>query len=120
MDLVAIETNNNRIAEIVSDEMIIQTTDDGLDLIGTIYFQGFDKLILYEKNLTPAFFDLKTKMAGEILQKFSNHRISLAIVGDFDKYESNSIKDFIRESNKLGHINFVSSKEEAINKLTKN
>src|SRR5690606_26476603 len=119
MDLVAIETNNNRIAEIVSDEMIIQTTDDGLDLIGTIYFQGFDKLILYEKNLTPAFFDLKTKMAGEILQKFSNQRISLAIVGEYDKHERNSIKDFIRESNKIGQINFVTIKAGASNQLTK-
>src|SRR5690606_17592747 len=108
MDLVAIETNNNRIAEIVSDEMIIQTTDDGLDLIRTIYFQGFDKLILYEKNLTTDLFDLKTKMDGEIVQKFSNHLISLEIVCDFNKYESNSIKDFNREINKLGHINFVS------------
>lgn len=119
MEIVTIETTNNRIAEIVSDQMIIQTIDDGFNLMATIYFQGFDKLILHEKNLPPAFFDLKTKMAGEILQKFSNYRISLAIVGNFDKYESNSIKDFIRESNKFGHINFVTSKQEAINRLTK-
>jgi hypothetical protein len=120
MEIVAIEINNHQIAEIVSDEMIIHTADDGLDLMGTIYFQGFDKLILYQKNITPTFFDLKTKMAGEILQKFSNYRISLAIVGDFGKYPNKSINDFIRESNKLGHINFVASKEEAIEKLTKN
>jgi|SRR5690606_1352731 len=119
MDIAAIKINNLQIAEIVSDDIIIQTIDDGLDLMGTIYYQGFDKLILYEKNITPAFFDLKTKMAGEILQKFSNYRISLAIVGDFGKYPSKSINDFIRESNKLGHINFVASKEEAIDKLTK-
>ncbi|WP_449401649.1 DUF4180 domain-containing protein [Chryseobacterium wanjuense] len=54
-----------------------------------------DKVIIHEKNITPEFFDLKTKIAGDILQKFSNYRVKLAIVGDFSKYESKSIKDFI-------------------------
>jgi hypothetical protein len=52
-----------------------------------------------------------------VLQKFSTYRIRLAIVGDFSSYESKSIKDFIFESNKMGHINFVASKEEALEKL---
>lgn len=62
--------NDTRIAEIASDEMIINTTDDGLNLLGNLYYQGFDKIVLDEKNITPAFFDLKNGMAGEILQKF--------------------------------------------------
>ncbi|WP_313003095.1 DUF4180 domain-containing protein [Chryseobacterium gleum] len=112
------EINNIKIAEIISDSMIIQSAQDGLDLMGNIYYQGFDKVILYEKNITPEFFDLKTKIAGEILQKFSNYRIGLAIVGDFSKYESKSIKDFIFESNKTKHVNFVGLMEEALEKLS--
>jgi hypothetical protein len=53
-------------------------------------------------------------MAGEILQKFSNYRIKLAIVGDFSKYTKKSIRDFIRESNNTGHINFVGTLDEAL------
>lgn len=89
------EINNIRIAEVISDEVIIQSAQDGLDLMGNIYYQGFDKIVLYEENITPDFFDLKTKIAGEILQKFSNYRIGLAIVGDFSKFESKSMRDFI-------------------------
>uniref|UniRef100_UPI0024E1BC26 DUF4180 domain-containing protein n=1 Tax=Chryseobacterium sp. TaxID=1871047 RepID=UPI0024E1BC26 len=63
--------NNIKIAEVISDDMLIQSSQDGLDLMGNIYYQGFDKIVLYEKNITPEFFDLKTKIAGEILQKFS-------------------------------------------------
>jgi len=48
-----------------------------------IYYQGFDAIILHEKTITPVFFDLKTGIANEILQKFSNCRMRLAIVGDF-------------------------------------
>jgi hypothetical protein len=108
---------NTKVAEVISDEIIIQTTGDGLDLLGNIYYQDFDKIIIYQKNITPAFFELKNGMAGEILQKFSNYRVRLAIVGDFSQYTSKSILDFIFESNKTGYINFLGSIEEALKKL---
>ena len=76
------------------------------------------EVIIHEKNITPDFFDLKNKMAGEILQKFSNYRVRLAIVGDFSKYAKKSLKEFIYESNKGKQVNFVSSVTEALNVLT--
>ena len=103
-----------RIAEIVSDDVLIKTSEDGLDLMGNMYYQGFDKIILQEKHLAPDFFDLKSGMAGEILQKFSTYRMQLAIVGDFDKYTSKSLQDFIRESNKGKLVNFVASNALAL------
>jgi len=117
MEIIAHSVNEIKIAEIVSADIIIQSAQDGLDLLGNIYYQGFDKLIIYEKNLTPEFFDLKTKIAGDILQKFSNYRMSLAIVGDFEKYQSKSIRDFIFESNKTKHINFTETLENALERL---
>lgn len=117
MEIIAHSVNEIKIAEIVSDEMIIQSAQDGLDLLGNVYYQGFDKVIIYENNITSEFFDLKTKMAGDILQKFSNYRIGLAIVGDFEKYQSKSIRDFIFESNKTKHINFTETLENALERL---
>ncbi|SIQ57775.1 protein of unknown function [Chryseobacterium sp. RU37D] len=118
MEIKTHQINNTKIAEIISEKMIINSTQDGLDLLGNIYYQDFDKVILNEENITPEFFDLKTKIAGEILQKFSNYRVRLAIIGDLNKYESKSIKDFIFESNKTKHINFVESLEKALEKLS--
>ena len=92
--------------------------EDGLNLLGNLYFQGYDKIIIYEKDITPDFFDLKIGIAGELLQTFSNYRISLAIVGDFSKYKSKSLHDFIFESNKGKHINFVLTSVEAIQILS--
>ena len=60
------------------------------------------------------FFDLKSGIAGERLQKFSTYRIRLAIVGDFSKYTSKSLNDYIFESNKGRYINFLSTCSEAI------
>lgn len=110
--------NDVKIAEIISDDTIITTTQDGLDLLGNLYYQGFDGIVLNEKNITPDFFNLKNGIAGEILQKFSTYRVSLAIIGDFSKYTSKSLTDFIYESNKGKHINFVNSTREAIEILS--
>jgi Domain of unknown function (DUF4180) len=114
MEIKTHQINKVNIAEVISEDIMIANFQDGLDLLGDLFFQGFDKIILREKNITSDFFDLKTGIAGEILQKFSNYHVSLAIIGDFSKYQSKSIKDFIYESNKLGHINFVATITEAL------
>lgn len=119
MKITTHEINQTRIAEVISDEIIIQNAQDGLELLGNIYYQDFDKIVIYEKNITPEFFDLKTRIAGDILQKFSNYRVRLAIVGDFSQYKSNSIKDFIFESNTTRHINFISTLAEALERLSR-
>ncbi|MDL5514896.1 DUF4180 domain-containing protein [Arenibacter sp. M-2] len=106
-----------KIAEIISNEIIIKTTEDALDLMGNIYYQGYDKMILHQKNITPEFFDLKTKLAGDILQKFAQYQMSLIIVGDFSNYSSKSLQNFIYESNNGSQVNFLSSMDEALNTL---
>lgn len=106
-----IETHNIgniKVAEIIADKIILTSTGDGLELLGNLYYQGFDKIIIHEKNITPEFFDLKTKIAGNILQKFAQYQMPLIIVGDFSKYKSKSLNDFIFESNKGSQVNFVS------------
>lgn len=110
--------NDVTIAELISDSIIINNIEDGTDLLGNVYYQGFDSVVISEENISEEFFDLKSGMAGEILQKFSTYRVRLAIVGNFSKYTSKSLNDFIYESNKGRHINFVPSKIEAMNVLS--
>ncbi|MGI6468320.1 MAG: DUF4180 domain-containing protein [Syntrophomonadaceae bacterium] len=75
------------------------------------------KIVINESSITKSFFDLKTGIAGEILQKFSTYQMKLAIVGDFSIYTSKSLKDFIFESNKGSQVFFLSNEEEAIKRL---
>lgn len=109
---------NNSIAEVLSETVIINSIEDALDLMANCSYQGASKVILYEKNMLPEFFDLRTKIAGEILQKYSNYRMQLAIVGDFTKYSSKSLRDFIYESNKTGRTIFVTTLEEALERFS--
>ena len=119
MNLAVHQTGNKKIAEIQASDIVIHSTEDALNLMGDLYYQGYDGLILYEGQITPAFFDLKTKMAGEILQKFSNYRFPLVLIGDFSKFPSQSLQDFIRESNKGRQVNFVPTFPEALQLLSK-
>ena len=107
------------IAEVISDVTILDNAEEALDLMGNLYYQGYDKVIFHAKNITPEFFDLRTGLAGEVLQKFSTYRMRLAIVGDFSVYSSKSLRDFIYESNQGKHVNFVATVSEALAALSR-
>lgn len=51
------------------------------------------------------------------MQKFINYGFKIAIYGDYSKYTSKPLKDFIYESNSGKNIFFVNTQEEAIEKL---
>jgi len=118
MELNIIEANNHKIAEIVSDEIVINDTQGALDLMADASYYQARCIILSETNLKPAFFELRTGMAGEILQKFSQYSVKLAIIGEFEKYQSQSLKAFILESNRGNQIFFVPDRDTAIARLT--
>ncbi|WP_259017114.1 DUF4180 domain-containing protein [Emticicia fluvialis] len=119
MNIEINQINHVSVAELKAEGVVINNVQDALDALANAGYAGADKMILHAKNITPDFFDLKTKLAGEILQKFSNYNMPLAIVGHYSQYTSKSLTDFMYESNKGGRVNFVSSVEEAIEKLVK-
>jgi hypothetical protein len=112
-------TGNITIAELTDENFVISQAQDILDIFGNLMFEDCDRLIIHERSLHTDFFDLKTRLAGDILQKFSNYRVKLAIVGDFAKYNSKSLQDFITESNKSNTVFFTDTIENAIQKLEK-
>lgn len=106
-----------KVAEIQAEGLVLTSVEDGLSLLGDLYYQGFDKIILHEENIVPEFFDLKTKLAGEVLQKFVQYRMPLAVVGDFSKCTSKSLRDFIYECNQGRQVNFVQELSSALKGL---
>ena len=107
------------IAEILPEVDTIRSAEDLLDIMAEARYNDSGALIIYKSSLDSEFFNLRSGIAGEILQKFSNYRMKLAIVGEFNDITSRSLGDFIRESNRTGTINFVGSLEEAVTRLEK-
>lgn len=56
-------------------------------------------------------------MAGDILQKFVNYDMKIAILGDFSSYKSKSLRDFIYESNNGNNVFFLDNKKQAIERF---
>lgn len=109
---------DNSIIYIESEDVLIEDAQSALDLIATIMFEkNCNKIILDKKVICEDFFILSSGIAGEILQKFINYRTKLAVVGDFSKYTSKPLQDFIFECNKGNNIFFVDNLDQAVNKL---
>lgn len=72
IEIITHDTINTKIAEISTVAMVLKTTDDGLDILGNLYFQGFDKIIIHEKNITPDFFDLKQRLQAISFKNLCN------------------------------------------------
>jgi hypothetical protein len=112
------EINRNQIAEMQSAGIIIRNARDGIDLIGEMISRGLFKLILHERNVSPEFFELRTGIAGEVLQKMTNYKIRVCFVGEFDQYSSKSLQSFIIESNRGTQVNFVNKLETALERMS--
>ncbi|GAA4437605.1 hypothetical protein GCM10023148_44430 [Actinokineospora soli] len=92
------------------DAPVLARADDVLEsLIPALYGTGVERVALPVSRLAPEFFDLSTRVAGEMLQKLVNYRLSVAIVGDIDEHvaRSSALADFVRESNRGKHVWFV-------------
>ncbi|CEH29128.1 cytoplasmic protein [Aneurinibacillus migulanus] len=119
MDIANVEVGGGNIAVVSSSEILIEDVQSALDFMATVQYEArCDRIIINKSLLSESFFDLKTRLAGEILQKFSNYRVKVAIVGDFSVYSSQSLQDFIYECNSGNAIFFLPTEQQAIEKLS--
>ncbi len=110
----------NDIVVVNSNELIIKDIQSAIDFIMTIKYEtDCNKIALNKSAVVEDFFILSKGLAGEILQKFINYQTKFAIFGDYSKYTSKPLKDFIYESNHGKDIFFVENEDKAIEVLNK-
>ncbi len=119
MNIEHLKENGIDIAVVSGEGMIISDIQSALDLAMTVKYEtGAERIVIDKNVICEDFFILSTGMAGEILQKFMNYQVKVAIYGDYSHYTSKPLKDFIYESNHGKDFFFVATKEEAVQKLT--
>lgn len=96
-------------------EVVINTPADSLRVIEKTFFQH--KLLLYQSNLNPDFFDLSSGLAGEVLQKLVTYQVKTAFVVDTSTIKSERFKELITESNNYDDYRFFENKDDAVNWL---
>jgi len=115
MKFISYNLSGHSIAALSAEGVVLSTTQQFLQMIMD---SAAERVIVHKENIDESFFDLKSGLAGEMLQKVVNYRLRLAIVGDFSIYDSKSLKAFIYESNRSNTIVFVSTVEEALKRLS--
>lgn len=103
--------NGTVIAEIAEEGLVMRDAQDFLEIAANSPSRN---IIIHKENILPEFFDLKTRIAGDVLQKASNYRIRIGIVGNFKDVSSKSLRDFMYESNMHEEVLFKESVEEVL------
>lgn len=118
MNIEKIEKNGSICAVVRSGELVITDSQSALDLLITVKYEAETKNIVIDKELIiEDFFILSSGLAGEILQEFINYGGRIAIYGDYSRYTSEPLHDFIYESNKGHDVFFVATEGEAVDCL---
>ena len=94
---------------LAADGPPLESERDATDLIGEALGAGAELVVIPAARLSGDFFRLSTRKAGLFIQKFTNYRVRLAILGDIEARiaASDALADFVRESNKGEAVWFV-------------
>jgi len=118
--LLKVERNGGICAVVQSGDTVFLDSSTALDtLMAAHYDIGTKNIVIDKESIAEEFFILSSGLAGEILQKYINYGGRIAIYGDFSRYTSQPLKDFMYESNKGQDVFFVATKEEAIARITR-
>jgi len=87
----------------------IQTDRDAIELISAALQHRAEMIVVPVERLSPEFFQLRTGVAGDIVQKFVQYRRRLVIVGDIAPYvtKSSAFGAFVIEANRGGDVWFL-------------
>jgi len=119
MTVKCYEFHGVRVLEIAPDGPALRTDRDAVTLIGDAMGHEARLVLLPIERLDDDFFDLSTRIAGEVVQKFVNYGMRLAILGDISRYTSasTSLRDFVYEANRGDRIWFVANRNELETRL---
>lgn len=113
------DLNGVRIFEVPSQGLELRTGKDAIDILSDASGHQAAFIVIPVERLGDDFFDLRTRIAGEVVQKFVTYGSRLAIVGDISKRiaASKSLAAFVVESNRGVHLWFVESLDELGSRL---
>jgi hypothetical protein len=97
----------------------VATVQDALDHLVSGAFQDAELVAVPAGRLDDRFFDLSTGFAGEVMQKFANYRLRLAVVGDISRHlaASRALPELVREANEGRQVWFVADLDELAARL---
>jgi PadR family transcriptional regulator AphA len=103
--------------EISDRAFVLESEQDALDLAALCGEYASNLLLLNTWNLDDRFYDLKTGLAGSVLQKFSSYRINMAAVVPPEAIKGR-FGEMVMEANKGKQFRICTEKADAERWLT--
>lgn len=100
MNYNLIDKGDKRYIECISNEILISKETDAMDLIAACFENNTNLLIIHYEALSEDFFNLRTGLAGAILQKLVNYNIKVAIIIVNEENLNDRFREMIIEANK--------------------
>lgn len=90
-----------------------------LDLIGDAGWREAQLVAVPAERVSDEFFQLRSGIAGAIVQKFAQYRLRLAVVGDIAQHvaDSQALRDLVYESNQGNQLWFLPGYDELDERL---
>lgn len=97
----------------------LYSAQEALDVIGQAWGHEADMVAIPVALLPARFFTLSSGLAGDVLQKFVNYRMPVAIIGSIDAQlrVSSALRAFVSESNDGQQVWFLDSIDELKQRL---
>jgi hypothetical protein len=112
MDVRVVETASGRYAEVLPGSLAFAEEQDALDLVVACIERHTAAALLHGDALTERFLDLRTGLAGAILQKFVNYQLCVAVLVPGTIPEGR-FAEYVREANRGGHVRVFADRAAA-------
>jgi PadR family transcriptional regulator AphA len=107
------ESVSGKYIETIQGEFIIEKEEDALDLLSLCGEHEISCLLIHYENLSAGFFDLRTGLAGSVLQKFVLYRLKTAAIIPPEKIEGR-FGEMVREANRGNQFRVFNTSAEAV------
>ncbi len=109
-----IEVGAERVLCLEAAGPALATGQSVVDLIGEALSASATTIAVPAGRLVADFFQLRSGVAGEMVQKLANYRLKLAVIGDVSAQlaASSALRDWVRECNRHGEVCFLRSLED--------
>jgi hypothetical protein len=113
MQYEIIKTRAGHYISVASEGVTLSSEADVLDLLGICGTHKVGSLLIHQKCLDPAFYNLKSGLAGMLFHKLSTYRIRAAFIGRWDLIQEERFKELMYECNRGGQLRFFASASDA-------
>jgi len=107
------EVEGKKYIEVISSPEPLSSENHALDIISLCWEHDITAIMIHYAALSEDFFKLKTKVAGNMIQKFINYGVQTAAIVPQEAIGKGRFKEMAMEMNTGNHFRLYESNEEA-------